>query len=133
MKRLYRRRRNTFLGPKAGNENLLASAFFDRGDKVFVVPRVHGRTLDGFLSWDTARSCGHVFPPKDFISTVVKTTGTSNTFATLAAFSESNYVSNVEDSREGGAIRFVFNRNGDTRGARSRLIDFFCGYFAPTT
>src|SRR5712664_4692563 len=30
-------------------ENLLASAFFDRGDKVFVVPRVHGRTLDGFL------------------------------------------------------------------------------------
>jgi len=72
MNRLYRRRRNTFLGPKAGNENLLASAFFDRGDKVFVVPGVHGRTLDGFLSWDTARSCGHMFPPKDFISTVVK-------------------------------------------------------------
>src|SRR6185369_9278584 len=49
MNRLHRRKRNTDFGPKAGNENLLASAFFDRGDKVFVVPRVHGRTLDGFL------------------------------------------------------------------------------------
>src|SRR6266568_3805 len=51
MKRLHRRQRNTGFRPKAGNENLLASAFFDRGDKVFVVPRVHGRTLDGFLRW----------------------------------------------------------------------------------
>src|SRR6266853_3106351 len=50
MKRLYRRQGNTGFRPKAGNENLLASAFFDRGDKVLVVPRVHGRTLDGFLS-----------------------------------------------------------------------------------
>src|SRR6266446_5051013 len=48
--RLDRRKRNTGLRPKAGNENLLTFAFFDRGDKVFVVPRVHGRTLDGFLS-----------------------------------------------------------------------------------
>jgi hypothetical protein len=32
---------------------------------------------------NTARSCGHIFPLKDFVSTVVKTTGTSNT---LAAF-----------------------------------------------
>src|SRR5260370_1324167 len=32
---------------------------------------------------NTARSCGHMFPLKDFVSTVVKTTGTSNT---LAAF-----------------------------------------------
>src|ERR1700745_2285196 len=49
MNRLHRRKRNTDFCPKAGKENLLASAFFDRGDKVFVVPRVHGRTLDGFL------------------------------------------------------------------------------------
>src|SRR6266403_1671686 len=48
---LNRRKRNTGFRPKAGNENLLASAFFDCGDKVFVVPRVHGRTLDGFLPW----------------------------------------------------------------------------------
>ena len=48
VKRLYRRQRNTGLRPKAGNENLLASAFFDRGDKVFVVSRIHRRTLDGF-------------------------------------------------------------------------------------
>src|SRR6266436_4838871 len=46
---LNRRKRNTGLRPKAGNENLLASASFDRGDKVLVVPRVHGRTLHGFL------------------------------------------------------------------------------------
>src|SRR5713226_2884243 len=49
MKRLHSRKRNTGFRPKTGNENLLASAFFDRGDKVFVVPGVHGRTLDGFL------------------------------------------------------------------------------------
>src|SRR6266481_4193865 len=49
MNRLHRRKRNTDFCPKSGNENPLASAFFDRGDKVFVVPRVHGRTLDGFL------------------------------------------------------------------------------------
>src|ERR1700745_3463792 len=49
MNRLYRWKRNTDFCPKAGNENLLATAFFDRGDKVSVVPRVHGRTLDGFL------------------------------------------------------------------------------------
>src|SRR5580765_3961374 len=49
MNRLHRRKRNTDFCPKAGNENLFASAFLDRGDKVFVVPRVHGRTLDGFL------------------------------------------------------------------------------------
>src|SRR5882672_3359036 len=48
MQRLHCRKRNTGFRPKAGNENLLASAFFDCGDKVFVVPRVHGRTLDGF-------------------------------------------------------------------------------------
>src|SRR4029077_18044492 len=46
MNRLYRRKRNTDFCPKAGDDNLLASAFFDRGDKVLVVPRVHGRTLD---------------------------------------------------------------------------------------
>src|SRR5882757_8525007 len=50
MKRLHCRQRNAGLRPKAGNENLLASAFFDRGDKVLVVPRVHGRTLDGLVS-----------------------------------------------------------------------------------
>src|SRR6266852_6458986 len=50
MNRLHRRKRNTGFRPKAGNENLLASAFFDRGHKVLVVPGVHGRTLDGFLS-----------------------------------------------------------------------------------
>src|SRR6266853_2030667 len=49
MKRLLCRQGNTGFRPKAGNENLLASGFFDRGDKVLVVPRVHGRTLDGFL------------------------------------------------------------------------------------
>src|SRR6266481_588212 len=42
MKRLYRRQGNTGFRPKAGNENLLASAFFDRGHKVLVVPGVHG-------------------------------------------------------------------------------------------
>ena len=33
-------------------------------------------------SWpgNTARSCGHIFPLNDFVSTVVRTTGTSNTF-----------------------------------------------------
>src|SRR6266853_28690 len=41
--------RSAGLCPKAGDENFLAPAFFDRRDKVFVVPRVHGRTLDGFL------------------------------------------------------------------------------------
>src|SRR5260370_37263152 len=50
MNRLHRRKRNTDLCPKAGNESLLASTFFDRGDKVFVVARIHGRTLYGFLS-----------------------------------------------------------------------------------
>jgi hypothetical protein len=45
------------------------------------------------------------------------------------AMRESKYVPNVEDSGEGGAIRFVFNRKGDTRGASSRLIDFFCSHF----
>src|SRR5258707_593855 len=49
MKRLHCWQGNTGFRPKAGNENLLASGFFDRGDKVLVVPRVHGRTLDGFL------------------------------------------------------------------------------------
>jgi hypothetical protein len=44
---------------------------------------------------------------------------------------ESNYVSKAEDSREWWAIRFVFNRKGDTCGARSRLMDFFCSYFTP--
>jgi hypothetical protein len=44
---------------------------------------------------------------------------------------ESNYVSNAESSHEGGTIRFVFNRKGDTRGARFRLMDFFCSYFMP--
>src|SRR5271169_1050551 len=52
MKRLYRGQRNTGLRPEAGNKNLLASAFFNCGDKILVVPRVHGRTLDGFLSWE---------------------------------------------------------------------------------
>src|SRR4029077_4238499 len=47
--RLHRRKRNTDFRPKAGNENLLAPALFDRGHKVLVVPGVHGRTLDGFL------------------------------------------------------------------------------------
>src|SRR5580658_10052016 len=47
MKRLDGRKRNADLCPKAGDDNLLTSAFFDRGDKVLVVPRVHGRTLDG--------------------------------------------------------------------------------------
>src|SRR6266700_3722117 len=44
MKRLDRWKRNTGLRPKAGDENFLACAFFDRGNTVFVVPRVHGRT-----------------------------------------------------------------------------------------
>src|SRR5713101_1348854 len=62
MKRLHRRQGNTGLGPKAGNENLLASAFFDCGDKVFVVPRVHGRTLDGFLSREYGAQLGPHVP-----------------------------------------------------------------------
>jgi hypothetical protein len=37
----------------------------------------------GSCPGNTARNCGHMFPLKDFVSTVVKTTGTSNT---LAAF-----------------------------------------------
>src|SRR5712671_5588473 len=49
MNRLHCRKGNTDFCPKAGNENLLASAFFDRGHKVLIVPGVHGRTLDGFL------------------------------------------------------------------------------------
>jgi hypothetical protein len=44
---------------------------------------------------------------------------------------ESNYVSNADHWREGGTIRFVFNGKGDTRGAKSRLMDFFCSYFTP--
>src|ERR1700685_4772006 len=36
-------------------------------------------------SWagKTALNCGHMFPLNDFVSTVVKTTGTSNTHAAL--------------------------------------------------
>src|ERR1700675_1549038 len=49
MKRLYRRKRDTGFRPQAGNEDFLASAFFDCGDKVFVVPRVNGGTLGRFL------------------------------------------------------------------------------------
>src|SRR5258708_32563330 len=64
MKRLHRRQRNTGFRPKAGNENLLASAFFDRGDKVFVVPRVHGRTLDGFLPWKYGSPLPPQMPPE---------------------------------------------------------------------
>ena len=37
----------------------------------------------GSCPGNTARSCGHIFPLKAFVSTVVKITGTSNT---LAAF-----------------------------------------------
>src|SRR6266478_1431779 len=47
--RLYRGKRHASLRPQAGKHDLFASAFLDRGDKVLVVPRVHGRTLDGFL------------------------------------------------------------------------------------
>src|SRR6266481_5800704 len=42
IKGLHRGKRNTCFRPKAGNENLLASAFFDRGHKVLVIPRVYG-------------------------------------------------------------------------------------------
>jgi len=42
---------------------------------------------------------------------------------------EGNYVSKAEDSRENRQSAFAFNRKGDTRGARSRLMDFFCSYF----
>src|ERR1700744_5030072 len=37
----------------------------------------------GSCPGNTARSCGHMFPLNDFVSTVVRTTGTSNT---LVAF-----------------------------------------------
>src|SRR5258708_39172871 len=37
----------------------------------------------GSCPGNTPRSCGHMFPLQDFVSTVVKITGTSNT---LAAF-----------------------------------------------
>jgi hypothetical protein len=45
--------------------------------------------------------------------------------------SESNCVSNAEDSRENRQSAFAFNRKGDTRVARRRLMDFFCSYFTP--
>src|SRR5258707_1021091 len=38
----------------------------------------------GSFPGNTARSCGHIFPLKDFVSTVVKTTGTSNTLAAMS-------------------------------------------------
>ena len=44
---------------------------------------------------------------------------------------ESNYVSKSEDRRENQQSAFAFNRTGDTRGARSRLMDFSCSYFTP--
>jgi hypothetical protein len=47
------------------------------------------------------------------------------------AMRESNYVPNAEDSLERWEIRFVFNRKGATRGAGSRLMDFFSSYFRP--
>src|SRR6266403_3747388 len=83
MNRLHRGKRNTDFRPKAGNENLLAAGFLDRRDEVLVIPGVHRGSLDRLLAGNTARNCGHIFPLKDFVSTVVKTTGTSNT---LAAF-----------------------------------------------
>jgi len=39
----------------------------------------HSRRLSG------ARSCGHIFPLKDFVSTVESTTGSSNTLVALAS------------------------------------------------
>ena len=47
----------------------------------------------GSCPGNTARSCGHIFPLKDLVSTVVRTTGTSNT---LAAFPKCHGV--VDDS-----------------------------------
>jgi hypothetical protein len=40
-------------------------------------------------------------------------------------------VSNAEDSRQNRQSAFAFNRKGGTRGARSRLMDFFCSYVMP--
>jgi len=44
---------------------------------------------------------------------------------------ESNYVSNAEYSREIRQSAFAFNRKGGTRGATSRLMDFFSSDFTP--
>jgi len=78
MNRLDRRQGNTGFRPKAGHENLPASAFLDRGDKVFVVPPSSWKTLDGFLPREIRLAAAATYPLKDFVSTVVKTTGTSN-------------------------------------------------------
>src|SRR5579862_690740 len=66
MNRLHCRKRNTDFRPKAGDENLLASTFFDRGDKLFVVPRVHGRTLDWFLPREYGPQLRPHIPAKGF-------------------------------------------------------------------
>src|ERR1700722_16383920 len=50
--RLYRGKRHASLRPQGGKHDLFASAFHDRGNKVLVVPRVHGRTLDGLPAWE---------------------------------------------------------------------------------
>jgi len=47
--RLYSRQGDAGLCPQAGEHDLLAAAFLDGRDEVPVVPRVHGRTFNGFL------------------------------------------------------------------------------------
>jgi hypothetical protein len=66
MNRLYRRKRNTDFCPKAGNENLFAAAFFDRGDKALVVHEFMDEPSMGSCPGNTARSCCHMLPLKDF-------------------------------------------------------------------
>jgi len=83
MEALHRRRAHRFPS-KGGNENLLASAFFRLRRQSFCRPKSSWKNARWVPALEnTARSCGHIFPLKDFVSTVVKTTGTSNT---LAAF-----------------------------------------------
>src|SRR5258705_13301983 len=47
--RLYRGKRYASFGPQPSKHDLFAPGFFNGRYEVFVVPRVHGRTLDGFL------------------------------------------------------------------------------------
>ena len=42
--------------------------------------------------------------------------------------SESNYLSNAEDSAENWQSAFGFNEKGNARGSRSRLTDLFCRF-----
>jgi len=84
MKRLQRRQGNTGF-VQAGNENLLASGFFrSRATKVLVVHEFMDERSMGSCPEYGSQAAAHIFPLKDFVSTVVKTTGTSNTLRALS-------------------------------------------------